>query len=227
MATGRDDGKKGYAGLVSLVSEVASPALPTAASGARPDSTPSSAASSQAATERADAGPATRVKWGRIGVVCAGIAILLGLVIRSNDQGESAAPPASPSPSANAPHGAPASSALPLFSPPTESTRFEERRPGAATEQTLVGPELTYCVAQDLRLSTLQPLIEQNSEPEIVHFNRLVDDFNGRCSHYTYNVKEMIQVKAIVSSHHDQIVNQAMGWLKTWRASDVASDAGH
>lgn len=88
------------------------------------------------------------------------------------------------------------------YSPPQETV------PSVGSNNVLSGSEIRYCQAQRIRLSGAEKAINNNSDYEIDTFNKMVADYNGRCSSYRYKVSVFEPIKAEVESKRQQYMNE-------------------
>jgi hypothetical protein len=220
--TGKEDVKGGFAGLADLV-----PSLKLAASPQTP---------SEQAPHRPEAaspiGPVSGVRWRRVALVAGAVGMIVILNITSNTdppntsvRTTASVPPVAVSPAV-------ATGASESFSPisapdlalPAPTDDLREEIPPVGPNRVLTGAQLTYCVAQDARLEVLQPAINNSIKAEVSGYNRLVDDFNKRCTTYQYYKDEMANTRAQVAAHHDQLAKQAMTQLRHWHTSGGPSN---
>jgi hypothetical protein len=224
MTVAKNEGDRGFKGLEVLVSELNLARITQALE------TPSSIAPSAAPQSNASQRPASSPsrnrdygRWPQAALIIGGVIVVAVLAVNSNDNkpsGYSAVPK-----STNAAVST-ATSRTEHAASPVESI------PAAGTDRTLSGSELTYCVAQDARITAVQPQVNHNSDKEIKGFNGLVADFNSRCGSFRYYENEMSQVRALVEGRRDEIAKQAQVWLANWRkekrptTSGLASSSG-
>ena len=64
-----------------------------------------------------------------------------------------------------------------------------EAPPPAGRDRLLTRDQIRYCLFQVERLEAFRPVATTNAQ--IDQFNRLVDDWNSRCSHYRYREDDM------------------------------------
>lgn len=224
MTVAKNEGDRGFKGLEGLVSELNLARITQAFE------TPSSIAPGAAPQSNASQRPASSPsrnrdygRWPQAALIIGGVIVVAVLAVNSNDNkpsGYSAVPK-----STNA--------VVSTATSRTEHTASPlESIPAAGTDRTLTGSELTYCVAQDARITAVQPQVNHNSDKEIKGFNGLVADFNSRCGSFRYYENEMSQVRALVEGRRDEIAKQAQMWLANWRkekrltTSGLASSSG-
>jgi hypothetical protein len=102
-----------------------------------------------------------------------------------------------------------------------------EVRPDTLYKPILDANEIAYCLAEDLRMSTVQPLLNRESHAEIAGFNGKVEDYNGRCARFEYHQSDMDVAQAYLESHRNQIVREARTWPARWRRTRNTSQFQH
>ena len=75
-----------------------------------------------------------------------------------------------------------------------------ESMPPVGTGLSLTESQVRYCIFQDKRLDFMRNMLSDNAE--ISHFNRLVGDWNARCSNYRY-------LPAIMSKIQDEVAGRS------------------
>jgi hypothetical protein len=109
---------------------------------------------------------------------------------------------------------------------PTAPT-VSEVRPDTLYKLFLDANEIAYCLAEDLRISTVKPLINRRSDAEIAGFNDKAEDFNGRCGEFKYQKSDMNEAQAYLESHRSQIVREARTWPARWRRTRNTTQLQH
>jgi hypothetical protein len=61
-----------------------------------------------------------------------------------------------------------------------------EDRPTVGQGLVLTTSQITYCLAEDIRLEGSRSVIDNYSDAQVNRFNVLVDDYNSRCSNFRY-----------------------------------------
>lgn len=208
---------RGFAGLTSLIPKIEVEALPAAsASAAVPAASERPAvpgvASPPAKVDR-DTGPlSVKIILGLIvvGIIWAVIDNNSGQPSREQATTDTAATPSSTFDPSTAVPVAPAP-AVPPWLPVTEI------RPDTSYKPILSANEIAYCLAEELRMNTAKPLVNQHSHAEIAGFNARVEDYNARCSRYEYETGDMPKAQEYLESHRTEIMQQARGWPARWR----------
>jgi hypothetical protein len=94
----------------------------------------------------------------------------------------------------------------------SSSSNQSEDRPPIGTEITFTRANIRYCQFQGVRLEALRPLISSGSGSA---FNRLIDDWNSRCSRYRYRASDKSAVDSEVITHRSAL--QSEGWAMAYR----------
>ena len=188
---------KGFAGLSSMVSDVE--AAVTQAEHAKPELSTSSGATArgresqqepkagqqpyQQSTQTPSGGSSTG-KW------VLGIGALLGFIWLMSDSGTKNTSPApnylqsSPPSVKTAP--APTYQPSPVPARPPAPTRPLEEQPSVGTNNVLGPAQIRYCLAEDIRIEAAKGALNNYVESDVVRFNAMVADYNGRCAQFRY-----------------------------------------
>jgi hypothetical protein len=111
----------------------------------------------------------------------------------------------------------------PLRTVPSSSASYPssgtaiETIPAAGSNNVLSNAEIRYCLSQKYRLTNIQGWVSQSSDYEIDQFNRLVDDYNARCSSYRYQRGALEFVQQQVDANHASLTSQAYATVQSWR----------
>jgi hypothetical protein len=223
MTIAQNEGERGFKGLVGLVSELnlarITQALETP-SHPQGESIAPSAAPQSNATQRLAASPSRNRDYGRwpqAALIIGGFIVVVVLAVNNNDN----------KPSGYSPVPNSTNTGLSTAPSRTEHTASSvEAIPAVGTDRTLTGSELTYCVAQDARITAVQRQVNHNSDKEIKGINGVIADFNSRCGSFRYYENEMSQVRALVEGRRDEIAWQAQMWLANWRKGKRVTTSG-
>lgn len=187
----KNEERKGFAGLSTLVSDVDT-LLPPPAKQEAPRSTGSSGAEGSAESQQSE--PKTKQppyqapaqsssgsssgKWGLgIAAVVIGGLWLIGVADKS---------PSSPAPSYNPPalNTAPGYSAAPTK--PQVPSRPDEAKPPVGQNLVFSTSQIRYCLAEDIRMDAAKAVLNNYSDSDVDRFNAMVADYNSRCGSYRY-----------------------------------------
>jgi hypothetical protein len=98
----------------------------------------------------------------------------------------------------------PADTSLPPAAPLAPYAQGEVR-PEIAQGATLNRNQIEYCLAENIRIETSQPLVDNSSDDQIGRFNATVDDYNSRCSSFRYLESEMSAARAAIEARRSAI----------------------
>lgn len=201
---------KGFAGLSSLASDVDAILTPPknlgpqnrtepASSPARPVPTPvqspqrSKPAQAYQAPPRSPSG-SSGMKW------LLGIAAVVGVIWYSNASSQKP------------------SSSIPAYTPPTQETSTSytppspepvqpwEERPPVGQSLVLTTTQITYCLAEDIRLEGAKAVIDSYSDSQVDRFNVWVDDYNSRCGSFRYRSGALESARRAVEPYRSQLL---------------------
>jgi hypothetical protein len=99
---------------------------------------------------------------------------------------------------------------------PTPSRSYTEEMPPVGTGRSFNVGNIRYCEYQNARLEFIRPRISTNDQ--IDEFNRLVGDFNSRCSNYRYLANDRSSVQAEVTQKQSDLEAQAQRIIDSWGA---------
>jgi len=90
------------------------------------------------------------------------------------------------------------------YTPPQETV------PAVGTNNILSSSEIRYCHAQRIRIGGAEVVLDNKSKFEIDSFNRIIDDYNSRCSKYRYKETVLGPIKSEVEAKRQQYWNEGM-----------------
>lgn len=85
---------------------------------------------------------------------------------------------------------------------------MREVKPTIGNGLTLSSDEITYCLAERLRLETINKNQDKYSSESLEPYNRYVDDYNSRCSDFRYEKYDMELAQNNVEKHKDEIIEE-------------------
>ena len=199
-----DNGKKGFAGLDSMVSDVDRTPPPA------PVEQPRQSARAEAPAEEprpvytgepgAGSGSGSG-KWWLIGI---------GLVVFFTWIGSSDKPSQPRQASYAAP--APAPAAAP-YNPPAAAPSYssnDERIPPVGTGLTFDRSQMRYCLSEKIRIAAWQEQVNQYSDLSVDTFNAAVNDYNARCSNFRYRSGTLESVRSEVEANRAALTSQGL-----------------
>lgn len=228
--------KKGFAGLDSMVSDVAAepersapPNRPQVAENvaAAPAAEPGETRASAAAAGPRSAGP------GGYWLVGIAVLVLLGWLINST-KSSTEAPATVPqvtkaNPATTA--GANASAATRTFETPQGTTSVEqvavaprelppllaptpayadirEVKPSEGVGLVLERSQIRYCLSESIRMDAWQGQLNANPAAPVAAFNAAVGDYNSRCSNFRYRIGVLEAVRSEVEANRAELTQQ-------------------
>jgi len=237
MAADDKTDSRGFAGLDSLVSDAKIPAIsPSRVEGtthpgevAGPAPEPGTTSQPKPTPQKSTAGRIPRWVIG----VGALIAIRVVWLILASDEQVPPTPPPYSSELASASRATSATGASPSTVPPPDSGLpartsediVQETVPAPGSDQILSAPEITYCLAQDKRMTMVQSIIDNHQSADVQHYNALVTDYNSRCSAFRYHQSDMDTARSYISSHQIALELQARDWLNKWHRKSKQTPA--
>lgn len=174
------------------------------------------------------------------GLMCVGVIVLGIFLAQSNSpQNDSAGvaepkatyatatsqPPISPPPSnsiTSSPDITPPATPIPTTSVALASSNGTsppmEERPPSGTDNILTKEQITYCLAQEVRLDAAQHAVNEYAASDISRFNAMVDDYNSRCGSYRYEQWDQAAAVALVASFSDRYEREGKAWFAASQA---------
>ncbi|HEV2955058.1 MAG TPA: peptidoglycan-binding domain-containing protein [Xanthobacteraceae bacterium] len=139
------------------------------------------------------------------GLALAAVGLALVLVFASGRLGQLAPPSNEGAPSAQ---------------PPGMSAALAEERPPGGAAREFTRANLRYCTFQQIRLEALGPITEG---ADLVVFNALVDDWNGRCTKYHYRSEDKDAVDAEAGRRRALLGVEGRALMNVWRRKIVTT----
>ena len=89
------------------------------------------------------------------------------------------------------PEDAPAPAAFPAESPSNQTSSTIEKalwevKPPVGSDNLLDQHQIAYCQAEKIRLGAMKEAVDAYEHVQVVTYNKYIEDFNARCSHYRY-----------------------------------------
>lgn len=227
MAGASKKGKKGFAGLSSLVSELdlADEFHEQVSNKADPPQSQHVSQSQQAEPlsgphqQSADStGPTATTFPGKhssnatkiwVFVVCIGIGLAILATQRGGDNNKKYSQPPAPAPQRySAPQSNSASLAQGAAPAVSQNAQPHYTMPPIGTNHLLAIAEIQWCIRNSIRIETIRSRINTNTE--IDGFNRIVIDHNSRCGNYRYPQGAQAQAERNVEPYISQIVAESI-----------------
>lgn len=129
-----------------------------------------------------------------------GVAAVIGVVWVVNVANQT------PSPSTAA-YRQPAQPTAPSYTAPlSEPRQLLEDRPPVGQSLVLTTSQITYCLAEDIRLEGSRSVIDNYSDAQVNRFNVLVDDYNSRCGNFRYRSGALESARRTVEAFRTQLL---------------------
>lgn len=90
--------------------------------------------------------------------------------------------------------------------PLPESVQQMEDRPPVGQSLVLTTSQITYCLAEDIRLEGSRSIIDNYSDAQVNRFNVLVDDYNSRCGNFRYRSGALESARRAVDPFRSQLL---------------------
>ena len=104
--------------------------------------------------------------------------------------------------------------------PPGPSVALAEERPLRDSKEEFTRANLRYYTFQQIRLEALGPITEG---ADLVVFNALVDDWNGRCTRYRYRAEDKDAVDAEAGRRRALLEVEGRALMNVWRRKIVTT----
>lgn len=222
MADDKDKDKKGFSGLLDLVSEVdtsdeASNSIPQTeeknhlgvqSETSRPKEPPRSDPEQKPKDSRPllDSFP-TSLNKKLLFATIVGTFFLLWIY---NNEDPNKKNPSYDPPSSSQNISYPQNSPNPTVSTPSATQRAEITyiKPPVGTDNVLSEPQIRWCLREGIRIDAMRDVF--NTSEGIDKFNRIVDDYNRRCSSFRYYQDSYSRAEREVDASQSQIVSKAI-----------------
>ena len=216
-------GDKGFSGLSDLVSEVNAvdestvgkkeikasapeqhhqPQTEPATIESKQEKMGSSQKVEKGSSDKDTGGSAAKWIWG---VICLGIVLWL-----LSEQNQKSPPPSYDPPSSSENISYPQNSLDPTASNPSSSQMAEitYTKPSVGTDNVLSEPQIRWCLREGIRIDAMRNVIYTSEG--IDEFNRIVDDYNRRCSSFRYYQDSYSRAERDVEASRSQIISKAI-----------------
>lgn len=221
----KNNERKGFAGLSSLVSDVGTsppPAAkkePTSTSGASSSPPPptSQTAQPQPRQEETYQDTPQPSSGSSVGKWALGIAAVIGVLWLV---GQSDKSPTSPAPA----YSPPAQSATPSYSPPAKPqapSRPQESMPPVGQDLVFSTAQIRYCLAEDIRMEGTKSVLDNYIDSDVDSFNAMVADYNSRCGNFRYRSGALESAGRDIEPYRSQL--QAEGRSRFARSPSTGS----
>ncbi len=196
---------KGFAGLSSMLSDVDDEIVP-AADPVRPDPAPPATSTEPGSSdgkpptpgyEGQSAESGSGGKW-LIGIGAAFGSILLYGAFVSQEPTASPSPAAPYQPSTYAPTVEPTA-------PEAVANDVSTEIPPVGDNQVLWGPQIRYCLAEEIRISSAEAVVNSYNGLDVDRFNAKVNDYNSRCGSFRYRSGALESARADVERHRSEL----------------------
>jgi hypothetical protein len=84
---------------------------------------------------------------------------------------------------------------------------YQERKPEEASSGEFYAPQITYCLAEKIRLEGAISVVDSNSS-QAFRYNKMVDDYTKRCSTFKYRESSMNAARKNVEERRDQLLEE-------------------
>ncbi len=238
-----DQDVRGFAGISSLVSDVAPMLEGVSMAPPKSDGQAPVASGSDAETvgqrEKPDprlsaAQPASKPSDksnAEVWLLCIGA--LGALMWMSFKLSGHSTPPPTPAPVAEAPaFSAPPPVHQPsveIEQPPVEQDRGPSRAaevvPPTGTENILNEGQIRYCLAEEIRLDAAKSAIDLTIRADVDRFNETIKDFLGRCSRFRYMPGVLERARSAVERHRDAFIAEGRARFDHSAAPEASATA--
>jgi len=234
VAAAEDDKKqeqgKGFAGLSTLVSDVDTTFPPAAkkpttsstgaASGASrsaPQTTPPEPKPAPQQPYKPPRQPGSGSSSGKWWIGIAAVIGVLWLIGQSNKNASSPTPAYAP----------PAQTATPGYSPapaqPQVPSRPAESKPPVGQDLVFSSEQISYCVAEDIRMDGAKSAVDNHSDSDVDRFNAMVAEYNSRCSSFRYRPGALESVRSSIEPYRSQLYSEGQNRLVRYRPTESKS----
>jgi hypothetical protein len=111
---------------------------------------------------------------------------------------------------------APTASSDELTAASSSDTGDSVSMPPTGTENMLDPSQLRYCAFEKVRLTAMQPIIENGGEQAVSQFNLRVDDYNSRCGSFRYQGGDLEAARSAASLATPQLTTEAEAQAREW-----------
>ena len=95
----------------------------------------------------------------------------------------------------------------------TTTSQLVESRPAIGKTTVFSRQQIHYCIAEDIRLTSIQSHLDNYQESEVNWFNSLVEDYNARCGNYLYRPGDLEISKRNVEKFRYELQSEGINRL--------------
>lgn len=116
---------------------------------------------------------------------------------------------------------------------PQELSRLVEAKPPVGSGLVLSDVQIRYCLAEDIRMDSAKSILNSYNADDIGRFNRMVADYNSRCSSFRYRSGALESVRRDLEQYRSRLqsegkqrfsASQSTGSLQTTETSRSEPD---
>lgn len=89
--------------------------------------------------------------------------------------------------------------------PPVVNEGLATEKPPIGQDHVLWGPQIRYCLAEEIRLAAAESLVNSDSQYDVDRFNGMVDDYNSRCGSFRYRTGVLESARREVEAYRRQL----------------------
>ncbi|WP_210459929.1 peptidoglycan-binding protein [Vibrio crassostreae] len=92
--------------------------------------------------------------------------------------------------------------------PRNETPKLQYNKPPVGSNNILSVSQIRWCTREIMRIDAMRNIFDTNGG--IDEFNRIVNDYNSRCSHYRYRQRDLSKAEREVETHKSTITTEAI-----------------
>ena len=168
-------------------------------------------------------GAQNNTPWGWIII---GVVFVLVIIAESGEK--AVEEPAAPASTYQEPYtsnvdevAAPAAATAEEPPPSPRDPQNPEEMPPVGTGLVLSENQIRYCLSMDVRLGAIKDALDNHSQTEVDNFNSAIEDYNSRCSNFSYRRGLLESIRREVNLNQPTLITEGLRTLESWRGADL------
>ena len=103
--------------------------------------------------------------------------------------------------------------------------RPSEEKPPVGTNLNLTVTQISYCLAEDLRLSGAKQSLNNDIEPDVDLYNQMINDYNARCGYFHYRAGTLDAARLVIDRYREILESDGRARFTSRSSFSISSPA--